>query len=158
VKPIPETEKTPVLRTDYSDDAAWETICASIREASPEARDVFGKWSALCATIGQNFGELQVHVDFIDEPQYAGLTVDQLLRLLPETSHQTFLFVVDQVTVQHSDHPILVVDLFTRPGRAFRAVPSQIYAIECNFFVANMDWEEFAERVDADGVFRRSPE
>ena len=39
-------------------------------------------------------------------------------------------------------------------GREFRAVPTSIQSIENNLSLANMDFVEFAESVDPDGVFR----
>jgi hypothetical protein len=36
-------------------------------------------------------------------------------------------------------------------------LPSQIQAIENNLSIANMDFEDFADSVDADGVFRGFP-
>jgi hypothetical protein len=48
----------------------------------------------------------------------------------------------------------LVVDLYSDRGRKFRAVPSQVNGIQSNLSIANMDWEEFADNVDEDGIFR----
>jgi len=48
--------------------------------------------------------------------------------------------------------------LYEGSGREFRAVPSQIQAIENNLSIANMDFEEFAESADESGVFRGFPE
>ena len=50
--------------------------------------------------------------------------------------------------------PILVVDLRRERGRGFRAIPSTIQSIENNLSIANMDFFEFANAVDEDGVFR----
>jgi hypothetical protein len=47
-----------------------------------------------------------------------------------------------------------VVDLHRQRGRTFRAIPSQIRAIENNLSLANMDFAEFADNAGADGVFR----
>jgi hypothetical protein len=58
------------------------------------------------------------------------------------------------MAVLQPDHPLLVIDLQGEPGREFRAIPSQIQAIENNLSIANMGFEEFAEAVDASGVFR----
>jgi hypothetical protein len=44
--------------------------------------------------------------------------------------------------------------LFDDPGRVFRVVPSQILGIENNLSTANMDFDEFADSVGEDGVFR----
>jgi hypothetical protein len=56
------------------------------------------------------------------------------------------------------EHPILVVDLYTEPGRSFRVVPAEVWGIENNLSTANMDFAEFADEADADGVFRGFPE
>jgi hypothetical protein len=49
------------------------------------------------------------------------------------------------------------MDLCNRRGRTFRAIPSQIQGIENNLSIANMDFYEFADWVDEDGVFRGFP-
>jgi hypothetical protein len=49
---------------------------------------------------------------------------------------------------------VLVVNLFVPRGRSFRVVPAQLWSVQANLSLANMDWEEFADAVDDDGVFR----
>jgi len=49
---------------------------------------------------------------------------------------------------------VLVVDLFEERGRSFRALLSQVQSVENNLSLANMDFSEFAESVERDGVFR----
>jgi hypothetical protein len=44
--------------------------------------------------------------------------------------------------------------LFDDPGYEFCTNPSQIQGIENNLSTANMDFGEFADSVDEDGVFR----
>ena len=157
MKSIPETQDTVVLRTDFSDDAAWKEICAAIRQGAAEDQAAFAEWAEINASMGQNVGEPRAWVNTVDDPDYADITTDQLLELVPEGYGQTFLFVVDGVTVSHTDQPILVVDLYTKRGRSFRAIPSQIQGIENNLSIANMDWEDFGNNVDDDGVFRGFP-
>jgi hypothetical protein len=137
MKPILQTENPLVLRTDFSDQAAWASICATIQAG------VDGYYA---------------YVEFVDEVQYKDLTKDQLLQLLPRDYAHTFLMIVDQPAISLPDHPLLIVDLCDDPGREFRAIPSQIQSIENNLSIANMDFEEFAESVDEDGVFRGFPE
>jgi len=48
----------------------------------------------------------------------------------------------------------MVMDLSTERGRAFRVIPSEIEGVENNLSLANMDFEEFANAADPDGVFR----
>ena len=43
---------------------------------------------------------------------------------------------------------------YGEPGRAFRAIPSEVEPIVANLAIANMDFSEFADYADEDGVFR----
>ena len=137
MKQIPKTENPLVLRTDFSNQAAWEAICKTIR----------GPVTGFYA-----------YVEFVDEAEYAGMTKPQLLALIPDDYAHTFIIIADQIALSRHDHPLLIIDLYERSGQEFRAIPSQIQAIENNLSIANMDFEEFAEAVDEDGVFRGFPE
>jgi hypothetical protein len=65
------------------------------------------------------------------------------------------LWYSDAAAMSPPDYPILVVNLNKgEETRPFRAVPGEIAAIEVNLSLANMDYFEFAENADADGVFR----
>ena len=73
---------------------------------------------------------------------------------MPASYRLSFVFVVDREAVSNPEFPILVVDLHHQRGRGFRAIPSTIPSIECNLSLANMNFFEFSNAVDADGVFR----
>jgi hypothetical protein len=133
MKNIPETEDSLVLRTDFSDYSAWEAICAAITKP---------------------VGEFRAYVEFVSDPVFAGIKVEQLLSLISQNSKHMFVFIVDQVTISRPDYPILVVDILREPGRTFRVIPSEMWGIENNLSIANMDFSEFADSVDPDGVFR----
>jgi hypothetical protein len=137
IKPIPETEDALVLRTDFSDSAAWESICTAIRKP---------------------VGEFQAYVEFLSDREYDGAGVEQILSGIPEDYNHTFLFIVDHLALTHSEQPVLVLDLDSQRGRTFRVVPSEIWGIENNLSIANMDFEEFAEAADPDGIFRGFPD
>jgi hypothetical protein len=127
---IPETGNALVLRTDFSDDSSWRTICAAIR-----APAIF-----------------RASVEFFSDPAYDRAPPERLIQQMPD-SH-TFVFVVDALTVQHPEHPVLVIDLFAEPGRTFRVIPSSMWSVENNLSIGNMDFEEFADSVGVDGIFR----
>jgi hypothetical protein len=139
MKQIPKTKNVLVLRTDFSNQAAWEEICK---------------------TIGEPVGDLHflANVDFLDDREYTEISKDQLMKLIPQEYNHTFIIVVDQTAISHPKHPLLVIDLYKRSGHEFRAVPDQIQGIENNLSIANMDFEEFADSVDEDGIFRGFPE
>lgn len=135
MKQLPRTESPLVLRTDFSNQAAWEVIRAEIQKPVGILR-------------------FRANVQFLDNTDYTDITQEQLLELLPTNYGHTFIIVADQTAVSQPDHPLLIVDLFESFGREFRAIPSQIQSIENNLSIANMDFEDFAEAVDEDGVFR----
>ncbi|MDP9310654.1 MAG: hypothetical protein M3R24_07155 [Chloroflexota bacterium] len=123
-----------MLRTDFSNDAAWEAICAAI--LAPDAE----------------FG-LEANVTCLSDSAYTGLTTEQVTRLAPK-GPLCFMFIVDQIALTHPEHPILVVDLNREPGQTFRTLPSEVWSIEANLSLANIDFFEYADSVDHDGIFR----
>ncbi len=58
------------------------------------------------------------------------------------------------MALSHAERPVLVLDLESEPGQTFRAIPSQMSAVENNLSIANMDFEEFGDATDPDGIFR----
>src|SRR4051812_45326567 len=62
---LQESEAAPVIRTDFSDDSAWEAVCAALRLPDEE------------------FG-LVADVVYVRDPRYDGLTVEQLAVLAPQ--------------------------------------------------------------------------
>ena len=135
MKSLPQTQNPLVLRTDFSSQATWETIRTEIQEPVGVLR-------------------FRANIEFLDNPQYAGLTATQLLELVSKNYPHNFIVIVDQAAISHPEHPLLIIDLFEGSGNEFRAIPSTIQSIENNLSIANMDFEEFAEAVDEDGIFR----
>lgn len=130
---LPVSENAPVIRTDFSNEAAWRAIRSEI--ARPH--DVF-----------------QANVDFIDDRRFEGKSGGQIMEEAPPGYDHLFVILVDARAIADPEHSVLVVDLYEGSGRSFRALPSQIGGIENNLSIANMDFAEFADHVAADGVFR----
>lgn len=130
---LPETDNVLVLRTDFSDDAAWQAICAAIQAP---------------------VGPFRAYVDCVSSRTYDGITMEEIVALIPTDFEHDIVFVVDSETLSHPEHPVLVVDAYAEPGRSFRVIPAEVWGVENNLSLANMDFAEFADAVDADGVFR----
>jgi hypothetical protein len=65
------------------------------------------------------------------------------------------LFIGDSMTMTLPDHPILVVDLLEdNGGPPFRCIPPELWAVDNNLNIANMSWNDFADDLDEDGVYR----
>lgn len=134
MKPLPPTPDAIVLRTDYSDDAVWRAVCDAISAPSP----------------GDGF---LANVSFVDDRAYEGATPEDLVAGATG-SYRTFMFVVDAIAIGGAEHAVLVIDLADQPGRTFRVVPSEMWSVENNLSLANMDFDDFASSVDADGIHR----
>jgi hypothetical protein len=135
---LPKTEYSPVIRTDFGDEEAWAAVCELIRKPVP---DGFGD-------------QFYAYVEFVNDLAFRDLTEPELLARVPSDFGHSFLMIVDKVALQSPEFPVLVMDLYDQQGRTFRAIPSQIQSVENNLSIANMDFEEFANCVDGDGVFR----
>ena len=137
MKNLPETENSLLLRTDFSDDAAWAALCDAAQAQSEEG--------------------FQARLECISDRAYDGLTIDQLVALARTNDDLGYIFLADRVALTNPEQPILVVDLYDEPGRTFRVIPRELWGVENNLSLANMDYSDFADNVDADGVFRGFP-
>ncbi len=92
MKPLPQTENPLVLRTGFSSEAVWQKICTAIQKPVGIFR-------------------FRANLEFLDDPQYTGMTKEQLLGLVPKNHLHSFIVVVDQPAISHPDHPRLIVSL-----------------------------------------------
>jgi hypothetical protein len=133
MKELPDSQNSLVVRADFSDDAAWNLVCRQIEAP---------------------VGDFRAYVSFLSDPDFGGLTTDELTALAQRGTYRSFLFVVDGESLRNPEHPILVLDLVETPGRAFRVVPSEMWGVENNLSISNMDFSDFADSVGPDDVFR----
>ena len=134
---LPHTERALVLRTDFTDDAAWLTLCASIQKPH---------------------GLFLANVSCVCDRDYEGVTTEELVAAAAaegEEAFRTYLFIADRVALSLPDAAVLVLDLFDEPGSTFRVVPSQLGSVENNLSLGNMDFRDFADAAGTDGIFRR---
>jgi hypothetical protein len=136
-----------VIRTDFGYEVEWAQLQAAIVE--PQTEDGF-----------------IAYVEFVDDRAHEGLTASQLLQIVPAETDHSFGFLVDALALTHPDRPILVVNLYDwvdgledqgkgpRYGATFRVVPSEMWSVQNNLSISNMDWDEFANNVDDEGIFR----
>ena len=149
-----DSDASLVIRIDFSHSQEWEEIQVAIAEPQTE----------------EGFAAL---VTFVDDRAFENITPQQLVEMVPADSDHVVAFLVDAETLTHPDRPILVVNLdddveddedededVEEQGKGpqysvtFRVVPSEMWSVQNNLTIANMDWEEFADNVDGDGIFR----
>jgi hypothetical protein len=140
VRLIPSTTDPLIIRTESENLQAWNAICTLIRAPVPDSGYTF-----------------YANVEFLDDPEFRSLGPADLLARVPAGYRHSFLCVVDGTAVAHPGFPTLGIVLRGDRGRSFRAVPSTIQGIENNLSISNMDFCEFADNVDQDGIFRGFP-
>lgn len=121
-----------LIRTDFSDDDAWARLL--VDAARPSSPDGF---TASFVPI--------------DDRAYEGLQAEELARL---DGDAFFVFAADERSMHGSERTLLVVDRLHDRGRWFRLTLEQAWAVENNLSLFNMDFFEFADAADEDGVFR----
>ena len=138
---------TLLVRTDFTDDDAWDRVRdEATREYGPDG--------------------FRAYVEPVSDPQWAGATWESVKAAAPvDDDGPSVLFIADSITFASPEHPILVVNLDDKilsvaefPEIAdrtpFRCIPPELWGVENNLSIGNMDWEEFASQVGRDGVFR----
>ncbi|MGQ4511763.1 DUF6924 domain-containing protein [Streptomyces sp. DW26H14] len=131
---LPETEFSPLLRTDFTDEAAWRALLDEIGD----------DWLTVLA-----------------DPAHEGLSVDGLLALVPAGSRFPVLVVADEVTFSGNPsggRTLLLIDAQEEPGRTFRAeVPGAFTSALGNLAISNLGFGEYLDSLDGSGVYRLSP-
>ncbi|MCA1007216.1 hypothetical protein LCL87_15940 [Rhodococcus hoagii] len=130
-----------LIRTDFSDDTKWREAAAA----------------AMAPGEGEN-SDFSAYLTCIDNPENDGLSIPDLIERIGDHPPY-YLFIADHTTITDPEHPILAVD--TGPedfgstrGQTVRVIPSQMWSIENNLSISNMDFDEFVESADQDGVYR----
>ncbi|GAA1860515.1 hypothetical protein GCM10009715_04940 [Paeniglutamicibacter psychrophenolicus] len=135
MKMLPDTwSVSPLVRLDFTDQAAWGRLLEAVGRASEEG--------------------FLANLSIVDDPAFDG-AAPQLLRaaVVPNRFGPTVFFAADRRSLADRGYPVLVIDLMEgRPE--FRCVASELWAVESNLNIANLDWEDFVRASDASGVFR----
>lgn len=125
---------SPLVRTDFSDDDAWAALVQAALAESPDG--------------------FRAYLKVIDDRAFEGFSPAELVERGEGWGDAAVLFAADAEALNDPEHPILCVDLIEQPGRTFRCIPSELWGVDNNLSLANMDFDEFASSVDARGVHR----
>lgn len=143
-----------LVRTDRSDDAAWARLAGLVTAGV----DFGGGQPGPC-------GEPELYHPNVltsDDPAWAGLTAEAAIADLTPT--YGYLVLGDERSMREvaagGEVTVLWVDLGPATPeeqglpRTFRSTVGAVAEVESNLAIANIDFVEFAEGVDPDGVFR----
>jgi hypothetical protein len=126
-----------LVRTDYSVDWAWHAALSAATAVYD--MDDFERMGALLRPV--------------ESPALSNLTPEGLAALGRE-DYLSQIAVADTQTMR--DQTVLFVDfneLNGQVGRTFRSIPSAVEPIVVNLSLANMDFADFADNTNPDGIF-----
>lgn len=132
---LPRPDDSLLVRTEFTSDDAWWEVCD---QALREYEDGF-----------------RAYLEPVSDPAFDGVTWQAVRAAMPANADgASALFIADSTALAAPDHPVLVVDLLDDGKRPFRCIPAELWAVENNLNISNMDWAEFADETDESGVYR----
>ncbi|MFD6530985.1 DUF6924 domain-containing protein [Streptomyces sp. NPDC060184] len=158
MRDLPQSDATLLIRTDFTDEAAWQDLRTAVTTPADEDDDFLA----------------MLHI--VDDPAYRDVTAEQIVSLAP--AEDDLLILADRTAMTGAEMPLLAVymgvedeeededgqgegdataegDGGAAPGfDELRVIASELWSVENNISLANMDWEEFVDAAEEDGVFR----
>ncbi|HWO63813.1 MAG TPA: hypothetical protein VNO31_27640 [Umezawaea sp.] len=128
---LPQSDDTPFVRTHFSDEEAWQALSTAV--GTPNEDDFLA----------------YVHV--VDDPAFRDLSPEEVAA---RADGHRLIIVADETAMTSPEMPLLVLHLDDDGWDEVRVIAEELWSIENNISIANMDWEEFTGAVDHDGVFR----
>lgn len=140
LKSLPRTDDTLLIRTDFSDNSAWQALR---REITTPNEDGF-----------------LANVHIVDDPAYRDVTTEEVVSLAPAGTD--LMIVADLTALTSPGMPLLAVlrneadnsDETEQDHEELRVIAKELRSIENNISIGNMDWEEFVDASERDSVFR----
>ncbi|HEY0311241.1 MAG TPA: hypothetical protein VGC56_01965 [Allosphingosinicella sp.] len=126
---------SPLLRTDFSDEAAWKALIAAVSAPSPEG--------------------FRAEIYPVENRDFEGAEADRVAAA--DWNDAGILFIADRDAMQGDEQAVLCVDLVDGSSQPFRCIASELWGVENNLRLGNMDYSEFADLADVSRVFRGFP-
>lgn len=156
-----EGSGTPVIRTDFSSEMAWsavvERVTMPVDFEDPDNTDPGADGYA-------------PNVILVNDPEFTGVNGAALANVpVAATEAGGYVLLADARSMEEAisggELTLAYVDLSVSDpddaelfksfmGRTFRCVVTEIASVESNLSISNMDFHEFADNADPDGVFR----
>jgi hypothetical protein len=90
----------------------------------------------------------------VDDRQFEGFSVDALEAVHPHRADAwDVMYVADERAINEAVHPLVVVRVGSREDLPFRCRVDELYGVDANLSLANLDWDDFRDEVDESGVY-----
>jgi hypothetical protein len=120
-----------VVRTTFEDNAAWVKIKTALEKKTVEG--------------------FQANLYFYSMPVFNNSSIADV-KAAVLSAGLDFCFIVDKASLVHPENAILALDC--EEGRYFRVIPAEVWSVENNLSICNMEFADFLGAVDGQNVFR----
>ena len=128
-----DTEDTPLIRTAFGDDAAWQSLLADMAKEASEG--------------------FRAYVSIVSDLSFENSSAETLARTVALNNKHSIALIADDKAMNISDQTLLVIGT-AAPHPLFRVSVRALWMVENNLSIANMDFVEFTGALDETGVFR----
>ncbi|MDX3225971.1 DUF6924 domain-containing protein [Streptomyces sp. ME19-01-6] len=132
--PLPATETTLLVRTDFTDDRGWRALVDALGKPDEGSGGPTGE---------EFYEDVELSALVVDDRRFEHLQPGQIPAVVPPDEHTTMVALADAVTLADPAHPLFVVDLYDTPGQAARIPLAEAASMAVNLEIANMDFADF---------------
>ena len=127
---LPTGQGALLIRTDFAHPEQWQTLLTQTSTPTPDG--------------------VVANLLTVDHPRWQSASPADLAAAAPGE----LLILADTVALSSPDLPVLVLSTQDEQLEQLRVAASALASVENNLTLANMDWRDFTEATDPDGVFR----
>lgn len=158
-------EGTPLVRTDFSDDGAWQAVVTAVTAPVRFDADPDADFDGVPGDDGY-----APYVVVVDDRTFVGVTgavLGELVTATPDVSGYVLLadarttaeaLAGGEITLDYVDLSVTdaeeAEDVGSFLGRTFRCSATEVASVEANLSISNLDFSDFADHTDPDGVHR----
>jgi hypothetical protein len=131
--PLPKGDDALLIRTDFSDEARWLAVVNT--------------------TTRENSDGFVANLTVVDDPTWAGASVQDVISAHAGHKERVVAFVFDTAAATDKEqHALLCINLASKKVRTIRVLPTEVWSVENNLSLGNMEWRDFASSLK-EGVF-----
>jgi hypothetical protein len=131
---LPDSKDVLVVKTYFDNDKDWNKISKKL-------------------TDSYEMG-FTTNIELFNDKRFENASIEDIIEKSKPNYKHSFIFVADSLTFANPENSVLCIDLYDEIGKSFRVISSELWGAENNLSIANMDFYEFYEGCDSDGVFR----
>jgi hypothetical protein len=131
---LPDLKDPLVVRTYFKNDKDWNIISKKL--------------------IDNYEMGFKANIEFLNDKQFENALIEDIIKKSKLKYKHNFIFIADSLTFSNAENSVLCIDLHDEIGKSFRVIPSELWGVENNLSISNMDFYEFFDSCDSDGVFR----